>query len=314
MHATLNKRISAALQGEEYASPWAELMRLFEVDREGFYLLAAHGSGTQADPRTQQLAALAGNVRSAIAETYEFVPHEDGAELTTYSGAKTFVPGDLVQRVAEFLRAVDGKTSGGGPGRDFIGEAVSEAEVRFKLGDPAVREAERDRLEATRAAKPFVLRLDEEDLRHLASQPAYVIYELANCARRTVLAPTAVYRGLRRGGSAPAHVNDGWAFCGKPREAYRNDGTPMRASDRMVFVVYADAEGYVFDWDWVPEDPGSPGHPLDCDLRFDEPNAMIREVRLDLPRDLQPGRFDPAQACYSSRGDCLFCYITGEES
>lgn len=314
MTMNLNERISAVLGASEYTSAWAELMRVFEGDRDVFYLLASHGGGPGADPRTQQLTALAGDVRTAISESYEFVPKEDGADLTTYRGKKTFVPAELVKRVAEFLRNADGKTSGGGPGRDFLGEAVTEAEVTFKLGDSGERKADRDRLEAMRAAKPLVLRLDDEEVHHLASQPAYVVYELLHCARRTVLAPTAVCRGLRRGDEAPAKVNEGWAFCGQPRETYRNDGTVTAAPDRMVHVVYADAEGYIFDWDWVPEDPGAPGHPLDCDLRFDDPNALKGEARLDLPRDLRPGNFDPAQACYSSRGDCLFCYITGDES
>lgn len=310
----LSERIAAALGDADHASPWPELMRLFDADREAFYLLATHGAGPGADPRTQQLAALADDVRSAIAETYEFVPQESGAAITTYHGKKILVPADLIKPVAEFLRMVDGKTSDDGPGRDFIGEVVSEAEVRFKLGDPAERIAERERLGVMRAAKPLVLRIDDEDLRHLAAQPPYVVHELLHCARRTVLAPTAIYRGLRRGDDAPANVNEGWAFCGKPREAYRNDGTPVRASERMVYVVYADADLRVFDWDWVLEDPGAPGHPANCDLRFEEPNALQGEARLDLPRDLQPGQFDRAQACYSSRGDCLFCYMTGEES
>jgi len=314
MTMNLKERIAAALGEPGQGSPWSELMRLFESDREAFYLMACHGGGPDAGPRAQQLAALAGDVRSAIAESYEFVPQEGGAAITTYRGKKTFVPAELVKPVTEFLRAVDGKASNDGGGRDFIGAAVSEAEVTFKLGDPAERQAERNRLGAVRAAKPLVLRLDEEDLRHLTSQPPYVIYELLNCARRTVLAPTAVYCGLKRGGDSPANVNEGWAFCGKPRKTYRNDGSPVAPPDRMVYVVYADAEGYVFDWDWVVEDPGAPGHPLDSDMRFEEPNALKGEARLDLPRDLRPGQFDPAQACYSSRGDCLFCYITGKES
>lgn len=310
----LNERIAAALGETEHASPWSELMRLFESDRVSFYLLASDGAGPAADERTQQLAALAGEVRSAITESYELVPQANGAMLTTYRGKKTFVPAELTKPVAEFLRTVDGKTSGGGAGRDFLGEPVSEAEVAFQLGDPSERNVERERLRLMHAARPLVLRLDTEELRHLASQPPYIIHELLHCARRTVLNPTAVYRGLKRGGCAPSDVNEGWAFCGKPRERYRNDGTPLRASERMVYVVYADAQGYVFDWDWVLEDPGAPGHPAHCDLRFEEPNALQGDARLELPRDLSPGQFDARQAWYSSRGDCLFWYFTPDES
>ena len=310
----LNERIVAALGESDDGSPWSELMRLFEADREVFYALASYGAGPGANPRIQQLASLAGDVRSAITQSYELVPQDGGANITTYRGKKTFVPSELVNHVTEFLRAIDGKTSRGGPGRDFIGDALSEAEATFKLGDSAERKANRDELIAMRSGKPFVLRLDNEEVRHLASQPPYIVHELVHCARRTVLNPTAVYRGLKRGGAAPAGVNDGWAFCGKPRERYRNDGTAIRASERMVYVVYADVQGFIFDWDWVLEDPGSPGHPANCDLRFEEPNALQGEARLELPRDLQPGHFDPDQAWYSSRGDCLFWYFTGDES
>ena len=80
---------------------------------------------------------------------------------------------------------------------------------------------------------------------------------VSQCARRTVLAPTWVFKGLKRGEGGLSKVNNGWAFCGKPRKAYRNDGTPFPAPEGMVHMVYADEEGYVFDWDWVRENPMS---------------------------------------------------------
>lgn len=153
MITNLNQRIAAALQAEECSSPWAELMRLFAVDREAFYLLACDGAGPQTDSRTQQLAALAAHVRTAIAETYEFVARDGGADLITFSGKKTLVPAELVKAVAEFLRAVDGKTSNDGPGGDFVGQKVSEAEVRFKLGGPSERDARHRYLESLRNSR-----------------------------------------------------------------------------------------------------------------------------------------------------------------
>ncbi len=83
----------------------------------------------------------------------------------------------------------------------------------------------------------------------------------------------------------------------------------------MVHIVYADEDGYVFDWDWALEEPDKPGYPLGpWSDRFDEEVDLKRDVVLELPKDLQPGQFDRTEACYSSRGDCIFCYLTDAES
>ena len=81
-------------------------------------------------------------------------------------------------------------------------------------------------------------------------------------------ARTCVFKGLKHGEGDFPKVNDGWAFCGKPRTAYRNDGTPIPAPEGMVHMVYADGDGYVFDWDWVSRESGEPGYPSigTCDL------------------------------------------------
>ena len=128
------------------------------------------------------------------------------------------------------------------------------------------------------------------------------------------MAPTSVFKGLKRGDGGLPKLNNGWAFCGKPRLAYRNDGTSFSAPEGMVYVVYADEDRYVFDWDWVRENPDEPGHPLDWRLRFDDPVSLGQDVVLDLPKGLEAGKFDATKACYSSRGDCIFCYMTDEES
>jgi hypothetical protein len=218
-----------------------------------------------------------------------------------------------VTQVATFLREIDGKTTASTPGKDYEGEEVSEAEARFKLGDSEWAASNRGGLEAKRNAKPFVLQIDSDELDHLSTQPPYITHELLHCARRTVLAPTAAFRGLRRGVDAPASLKNGWAIFGKPREARRNDGMPFPAPSDMVFGVFAEENGYVFDWDWVQEDPDKPGHPLGP-LRFDSDVELSQDFVLKLPKDLRPGQFDASKACYSSRGDCIFCYITAEES
>src|SRR5262249_48280900 len=91
-------------------------------------------------------------------------------------------------------------------------------------------------------------------------------------------------------------------------------GRSVPPPEGMVFVVYADADGYVFDWDWVEENPHEPGCLLDPEIRFGCPIVLGRDASLELPRSLPDPQFDWTQACYSPRGDCIFCYITDDVS
>ncbi len=154
-----------------------------------------------------------------------------------------------------------------------------------------------------------MFRVHEEDLRSLQTLPPYVTYGLTRCAKKTLLAPTAVYRGLKRGNKAPQRLRDGWAVCGKPNRAYDNSGRAEPAPAGMLYMVFADKEGYVFDWDWIREDPAFPGHPLNMDLRFGNPALESRELVLDLPDYLVPGIFDATKPAPSRMGDCVFCYM-----
>lgn len=309
----LETRVLAAL-GDHRPSGWEGLMTLFQTDREAFYLLSTFNS-TVENADVAALTRLASAVRTAVRETYEILPNATDASLMARSGQVTPIPRNVVEQVRAFLRAVDGKTTTTTAGKDFEGEDASEAEMLFKLGNPNTWDEEQKKLEARRNARPWVLQVDAEDLEHLNTQPPYVVYELLHCARKTVLAPTAVFRGLKRGGDTPPSVNDGWAFFGKPRRAYENDGTPVCPPEGKLFVVYADKDGFVFDWDWTPEDPDRSGYPLGpTNDRFEEEVKLDLEVVLNLPANLVPGQFDPKRACYSTRGDCIFCYMTDEKS
>ena len=77
----------------------------------------------------------------------------------------------------------------------------------------------------------------------------------------------------------------------------------------MLYMVFADRDGHVFDWDWVREDPGFPGHPRNMDLRFGNPVEESRELVLDLPGHIVPGTFDATKPALSRTGDCVFCYM-----
>ena len=296
-------------------SPWEGLMKLYEADREAFYLLAREGAD-ETDQSMRPLADLARRVHAAVQSTYRIEQSgEDGlAAVKTRSGEPLTVPGRLLPRVKSFLLEIDGKRSSNEPGSDYQGRPVSEAEVWFKLSDPKTSEREPDRARARREAKPVVLKLAKDDLKSLATQPAYVTHGLFQCARKTVLAPAAVYKGLNRGNDAPERLTNGWAICGKPNRAYDNHGQKLQPPDDMLYMVYATADGFVFDWDWVPEDPHDPGHPLDNTPRFGNLVPEPEEFVLDLPHDIPTASFDSSTVACSSPGDCAFCYIRDDPS
>ena len=140
--------------------------------------------------------------------------------------------------------------------------------------------------------------------------PSYVVYGLRHSATELVQSPTAMYRGLRREG----RLREGFAFSGRLHLAYNNEGRPVVSPPGMVYVVYADPEGYVFDWDWVQEDPHHPGHPIDSELRFTGgPEQSPSPAVLKGIDDLKPAQpFNPRLAWPSSRGDCIFCYFSDQ--
>lgn len=306
----IEHRVAAALNGQDDASPWESLSRLFERDREAFFLLACLTEVGDLSGRTRQLAEYAAFLRRAVRETYQIESSDRGASITVATGESRAIPSELTQEIAVLLRRIDGKETTETPGKDYEGRVISEAEACFKLGDPSTWDKAAEDLRKRREAKPLVLRVPQDELDSLSMQPAYVTYELLHCARSSVLAPTSVFKGLKRGEGGPAGVNKGWAFCGKPRHAYDNQGRPFAVPAQLVHVVYASADGEVFDWDWVREDPGDQGYPIDWRLRFDEPVQLAQEAVLDLPADLAPGTFNATVACYSRRGDCIFCYMS----
>jgi hypothetical protein len=285
-------------------------MELFRRDREAFYLLGCDGVRGTARENVRQLAELAKQLREVVRSTFQIRSTETGAAvLESASGDTIAIPQDSVGEVSRFLREIDGKGTTNTKGKDYEGTEVSEAELRFKLGERHEWETERELLRTERATEPFVLHVDPADIEHLVHQPAYVTYGLQHCARKTVLAPTVVYKGLRRGEGSCEDLVDGWTFCGKPRQSFDNEGRPLAPPPGMVYLVFADKDGYVFDWDWVQENPDEPGCPVNAELRFENPFPLKRDAALELPSDLKPGKFDPSKACFSERGDCIFCYM-----
>lgn len=312
--SALEDRISKTLGRKAVMESLADAMLLFSKDREGFYLLACSSPENEA-PFVSALREATSMIRKMLDEGYVIGQTGASKVVRSSSGLEFKIPQGAEEGVLEFLRELDGKRISASRGRDYEGTEASEAEINFKLGADRHRWAEESaRLDATRKNTPMVLKLSDGDVAHLAWQPPYVAHQLINCARRTVLSPTVVYRGLNRGEGAPSTLTNGWAFCGKPRQSYGNDGKAVQPPPGMVFVVFADVDGYVFDWDWVAEDPYSPGVPLDQNIRFDKSFDAQMDAVLDVHREVTPGSFDPKQASYSVRGDCIFCYIREDNS
>jgi hypothetical protein len=105
------------------------------VHFEAFYRLACEDVALAEKTPLGKVAELAAQVRAAVWESYEIEPARDGANVVSGSGTTIPVPTNLVPRVAEFLREIDGKTTASAPGKEYEGDEVSEAEVRFKLSD-----------------------------------------------------------------------------------------------------------------------------------------------------------------------------------
>ncbi len=191
-------------------------------------------------------------------------------------------------------------------GKDYRGRVASEAEAMFILGDRATWKTDELRWQKILEDSAAVLRLaDEEKLAVQSGTTAYCVHALRKCATRVVQAPSAVFRGLRREGP----LSEGLAYCGNGRRAYGNDGQPLDVNlDSFVFVVYANPQGYVFDWDWVEADENDLSIPRAAFERFNSRIAQSAAVLVDV-ENLQPGKFVPGP-WYSRRGDCIFYYIS----
>jgi len=281
------------------------LMDLYRSSSELFYRLAVAGVPEDAPAWAKDLAELASRVRRFVRFGFDLDEQSKsivGADGSLYLGESEF------ETAQAFLRVLGG-IPGGKPesGRDYAGSQISEAEVRFAVGTAEEYHADKYRSDLRRKLTPRLLRLAEQDidaLRH--GMPAYVIYELMFCASRVVQAPLVVFQGLLLRGRLSA----GRAYCGKPRKAFDNDGRSVPAHPEMIYCVYTDPDGYVFDWDWVREDPLRRGYPENYRARFANPITEPAEAILLLPSDLTPEAFEEARAWHSQVGDCMFFYAS----
>jgi hypothetical protein len=256
-----------------------------------------------------ELSALAHAVRDIVAHGYEISSTASEGELRG-AGRMIRFSRASIENVRSFLAAVNGVSRGTVGGKDYRGRDASEAEILFLLGDRPSWHADELKLQKLLEESPTVLRLaDQERMALEGGTPAYCVHALQKCATRVVQAPSAVFRGLRREG----RLSEGIAYCGDAKRAYGNDGQPIGAElDGFVFVVYADAQGYVFDWDWAEAETNDPSVPCAASERFTARIEAAAAVLIGAD-DLHAGNFIP-NAWHSRRGDCIFYYISDAPS
>lgn len=109
----------------------------------------------------------------------------------------------------------------------------------------------------------------------------------------------------------------GIAFCGVPSRRHLNSPNAIEHPKGFVFVVFANHDGFVFDWDLIPADPSNPTLPRNAQERFPGGLATspIRgELLLGNIREREPSSFHSGNAWYSRQGDCVFWYHSERES
>lgn len=161
----------------------------------------------------------------------------------------------------------------------------------------------------------LMLRVAPEDAQAiLGGLPRYQFASLLDCAREVVRYPSVVYRGLRHDGPMKT---EGLAFCGNPSRRHMNTGDPQDPPSSLVFAVFANQDGYVFDWDWIPASKDDHRLPRNAEERFPHgtPVSGVRgELLLGNIRGKPVGPFRPRQAWFSQQGDCVFWYHSEAES
>jgi hypothetical protein len=281
------------------------LIDLYADNRELFFVLAVEPLRTDAPAWMKDIANLASTVRRFVRYGFRI---DDASKQIIGSDKSLYLGEGEFDAARGFLRVLSGTSEKAGPGRDYAGLEVSAAEVRFALGTGEDYEIDKAQAAARNDVRPRLLSLSPEDAEAIRQgMPGYVAHELKLCATRVVQAPTVVFQGLRTKGPLRA----GRAYCATPRRAFDNEGNPRSVPAKMVYCVYADPAGRVFDWDWVPEDPSRRGYPKDYQLRFSNQITELGEATLSLPADLTPTKFKKA-AWHCQSGDCMFFYASDE--
>ena len=284
----------------------AGLLTLFNKDRELFFQVSTVQPPNKAPERIRELSNIAAQLRELVRTGFELT-EEPAVEIRGRSSSLN-CEGLPRHQVVEFLRLLRGTSIDELPGTDYKGSAISDAEFDYKFGQHSQSSAILKRVEQRMASEPKILRVDSDDIASAQSGlPRFATFGLIYSVPTLIKSSTAVYHGLRKSG----RLKNGTAYFGRLPTMFDNEGVAIPAEPGFVYAVYADEEGFVFDWDWVHEHPDHIGHPEDPELRFSRGRIATPVDTVFLSdQKLQPGQFDPTQAWYSRRGDCVFCYFS----
>lgn len=103
-------------------------------------------------------------------------------------------------------------------------------------------------------------------IEHTAKRGMGPARELADTVKWAVLHPTAIFKGVREEGE-----KDWLCYASTPSHAY-----DYRTGDRVsgwkdeVFLVFANADGIIYNWRWEKADVNNPKIPENSTSRFDE--------------------------------------------
>lgn len=92
-------------------------------------------------------------------------------------------------------------------------------------------------------------------------------YYNAQIVPAAVLNPAAVFKGLTR-----KNFDEAYCYSSKPKQRWNDDQQLEQMPGNFVFLVFVKwFQGFVvFDWEFRPEMPGKPGHPIDWAINFEE--------------------------------------------
>jgi hypothetical protein len=88
---------------------------------------------------------------------------------------------------------------------------------------------------------------------------------LAHCVPEVVLAPFAIFRGVREEGE-----RNFLCYCGRPKHAYARDGETTPPYQGEVFLVFVSDERVIYNWRWEPSGSADGKLPEGHEARFDE--------------------------------------------
>ena len=87
------------------------------------------------------------------------------------------------------------------------------------------------------------------------------LHHLARIVEPLLLKPTAIFEGLRPG------QQKGLCYVGAPEFSW-SSGKAAPPHKGKVFIVCANAEGYIYEWRWDVADPDNGNLPEDHGTRF----------------------------------------------